>query len=319
MELEAVARKAEAIRRELCKVIVGMDSVLDQTVVALLAGGHILLEGPPGTAKTLLVRALSVAIRGEFHRIQFTPDLMPADIIGVNIFNPESLTFQFSAGPVFCDLLLADEINRAPAKTQSALLEAMQEGQVSVDREVHPLQPGLPHLRHPESDRIRRHVSLPEAQLDRFLFKIVAGYPQKPQEVEILNRYQAGFDASRLATFGIEPCTSVAGTGRDPHGGADGQRRGAAAGLHRLDHSRHAGAARADPRGQPAGGGHAAAGQQGPGRAAGARVRTPDDVRDLAAPVLRHRIVLNPEAEIEGMTADQCVARVLERIEVPRI
>ena len=108
-----------------------MDTVLDQTVVALLAGGHILLEGPPGTAKTLLVRALSIAIRGEFHRIQFTPDLMPADIIGVNIFHPQVAAFQFSAGPVFCDLLLADEINRAPAKTQSALLEAMQEQQVA--------------------------------------------------------------------------------------------------------------------------------------------------------------------------------------------
>ena len=271
MELEAVARKAEAIRRELCKVIVGMDTVLDQTVVALLAGGHILLEGPPGTAKTLLVRALSIAIRGEFHRIQFTPDLMPADIIGVNIFNPKSLAFQFSAGPVFCDLLLADEINRAPAKTQSALLEAMQEGQVSVDREVHPLSPVFLTFATQNPIEYEGTYPLPEAQLDRFLFKIVAGYPQKPQEIEILNRYQAGFDASRLSHLRDRAVYERRGVGRGPRRRADGQRRGASAGLHRLDHSRHAGAVLADPGGQPAGGRHAAAGQQGPGGLAGTR------------------------------------------------
>jgi len=319
MELEAVAHKAEAIRRELCKVIVGMDTVLDQTVVALLAGGHILLEGPPGTAKTLLVRALSIAIRGEFHRIQFTPDLMPADIIGVNIFHPESLAFQFSAGPVFCDLLLADEINRAPAKTQSALLEAMQEGQVSVDREVHPLSPVFLTFATQNPIEYEGTYPLPEAQLDRFLFKIVAGYPQKPQEVEILNRYQAGFDASRSSTFGIEPCTSVAELSEVR---AAVRQVTAAAQLLEYIVSIIRGTRElpsltlgASPRAAVM----LLLGSKALAVLRGRAYVTPDDVRDLAAPVLRHRIVLNPEAEIEGMTADQCVARVLERIEVPRI
>jgi len=319
MELEAVAQKADAIRRELCKVIVGMDTVLDQTVVALLAGGHILLEGPPGTAKTLLVRALSIAVHGEFHRIQFTPDLMPADIIGVNIFHPESLAFQFSAGPVFCDLLLADEINRAPAKTQSALLEAMQEGQVSVDREVHSLSPVFLTFATQNPIEYEGTYPLPEAQLDRFLFKIVAGYPQKPQEVEILNRYQAGFDASRLATFGIEPCTSVAELSE-----ARAAVRTVSVAPQLLDYVVSIVRGTRELPSLTLGASPRAAVMLLQGSKAMAVLRgrpyvTPDDVRDLAAPVLRHRIVLNPEAEIEGMTADQCVARVLERIEVPRI
>ncbi len=319
MELEAVAHKAEAIRRELGKVIVGMDTVLEQTVVALLAGGHILLEGPPGTAKTLLVRALSIAIRGKFQRIQFTPDLMPADIIGVSIFHPKSLAFEFSAGPVFCDLLLADEINRAPAKTQSALLEAMQEGQISVDREVHPLSPVFLTFATQNPIEYEGTYPLPEAQLDRFLFKIVAGYPQKPQEIEILNRYQAGFDASRSSTFGIEPCTTVEelievrAAVRTVI--AAGQVLDYIVSIIRGTRELAALTLGASPRAAVM----LLLGSKALAVLRGRAYVTPDDVRDLAAPVLRHRIVLNPEAEIEGMTADQCVARVLERVEVPRI
>jgi len=319
MELDVVARAAGAIRKELAKVIVGLDSVLDQTLVALLAGGHVLLEGPPGTAKTLLVRALSLVVGGKFHRIQFTPDLMPADIVGVNMYHSHSGDFQFSPGPIFCDLLLADEINRAPAKTQSALLEAMQERQVSVDGQEHRLSEVFTTFATQNPIEYEGTYPLPEAQLDRFLLKTVVGYPEKQQEVEILQHYPAGFDAARLDTCGIQPCVGV------PQLAA----LRAAVRQVRLEQpvmeyitSIVRGTRElqwltlgASPRASVM----LLAAAKGLAVLRGRPYVVPDDVRDMAPPVLRHRIVLNPEAEIEGITADQCIARVLERTEVPRL
>ena len=319
MELEAVAEKAAAVRRELQKVIVGMDSVLDQTVVALLAGGHILLKVRRARPRRCSSARFRSAIRGQFHRIQFTPDLMPADIVGVNIFNPQSLVFQFAAGPVFCDLLLADEMNLRPGQDAIGPFGG-DAGRASQRRSPGTsAEPGLSYVRYAEPDRIRRHLPAAGAQLDRFLFKIVAGYPEKQQEVEVLSRYQSGFDAARTATYGVEPCTSVAELAEMR---AAVRQVSVAAQL--LEYIVAITRGTRELPSLTLGASPRAAvmillASKALAVLRGRNFVTPDDVRDLAVPTLRHRIVLNPEAEIEGMTADQCVARVLERIEVPRI
>ena len=319
MELEQVSALVHGLRGEVTKVIVGQDAVIDEALVALLSGGHVLLEGPPGTAKTLLVRTLALAVQGQFRRLQFTPDVMPADIIGVNVYRSEAGQFEFRPGPLFTDLLLGDEINRAPAKTQSALLEAMQEREVSVDGETRRLSPVFTAFATQNPIEYEGTYPLPEAQLDRFMFKTVVGYPAEAAEEEILNRCQRGFDATRVDSFGVNVVTTV----RDLQ-----EARAAVRGLQvsapvihyitaivRATRSLPTLVLGASPR--------AAVMLLQAGRALallrGRDFVTPDDVRDLAAPALRHRIVLNPEAEIEGTTADRCVQDVLARVEVPRL
>ncbi len=314
----AVSALGERLRAEVAKVIVGQNRAVHDVIVGLFAGGHLLLEGVPGTGKTLLVRALSLALSAGFRRIQFTPDLMPSDLVGVSVWSQRDDTFEFRPGPVFADLLLADEINRAPAKTQAALLEAMSERAVTVDGRRHPLPSLFTVLATQNPVEFEGTYPLPEAELDRFMMKVVVPYPERDDEQGILDRYAAGFDAERDETFGIERVASV--------DEIVAVRRG-------LD------AVIAEPRVLGYVTDVVRATRETPSLLLGASPRagvslfqcarataaldgrdfvTPDDVKAMAPAVLRHRVVVSPELEVEGGTADDALAAVLERVEVPR-
>jgi MoxR-like ATPase len=307
-----------AARREIAKVIVGQDALVEQVLIALFAGGHVLIEGVPGTAKTLLVRVVAKLFRCQFKRVQFTPDLMPADVIGTNVFDPRDQSFRFREGPIFGQLVLGDEINRAPPKTQAALLEAMQERQVTVDGTAHSLPAVFTVFATQNPVEQEGTYPLPEAQLDRFMLKVIAGYPAEPEEVEVLRVHQQGARVDDLDRFGLEPVGGEADllaaqaeirgrTIRDEllgyiskvvRGTRDNLKVevGASprAGLMVLTAAK----ARAALHGRP----HV----------------LPDDVKAVAVPALRHRLVLKPGAEVDGFTADDVLQEILARTEIPR-
>jgi MoxR-like ATPase len=306
--------RAAEIRQEIKKVIVGQESLIEKTLIALLAGGHVILEGVPGLAKTLFARALAASLHVSFRRIQFTPDLMPSDLIGTNVFQPDSSTFKFLPGPIFCDILLADEINRTPPKTQSALLEAMEEKQVTVDGTTLLLPEHFFVIATQNPIEYEGTFPLPEAQTDRFLFKIKVDYPtpadelallQQPpftgkvedivqprataedfavirQEIESVTIDQTIYDYTlRLLTASRQ--SPLVALGASPRAGRNWIR-----------------AARV---------------------LASLRERafvTPDDIKELAYPVLRHRLIRKPETEIEGTTVEQVIDQLLASVEVPR-
>jgi MoxR-like ATPase len=308
----------EKLKEEASKVLVGLDEPFELLAVALFTGGHVLLEGVPGTAKTLMAKALAHMVQAQFTRVQFTPDLMPSDILGTSVFDMNTSRFTLKKGPVFTQFLLADEINRAPAKTQAALLEAMEERQVNLDGERHEL--GKPFMVIATQNPIEYEGTypLPEAQLDRFMFKILVSYSDIEHEIEILRRYHLGFDAHDLSSAKLQPVLSAEQVMQ-----IRGQLRRVVVEEGILRYVAQINAAS----------------RQSPDIVLGASARAathvllasktlaaiqgrdfviPDDVKTIVPHVYRHRILLKPEAEIEGLDADTVIQRLLGLVEVPR-
>jgi MoxR-like ATPase len=314
------AGHGESARRILAAletVVLGQTDVLRQMMITLIAGGHGLIEGVPGTAKTLAVRALARTLGVGFGRVQFTPDLMPTDLTGVNMLDELRREFVFHPGPVFADLLLADEINRAPAKTQAALLEGMQERQVTVDGVSRPLPDVFTVFATQNPVEHEGTYPLPEAQLDRFLLKIVMDYPPESAERGILDRYAAGFSADDTGTFGVDQL--VTGQGVQAL-------RAAAAAVHVEPAVRDyvttiVRATRADPSfalpASPRAGVALFVAARAQALLDGRDFVVPDDVKELAIPVLRHRVRLTAEAEVEGQSTDTRLALLLESVRAP--
>lgn len=308
----------QRLRGEASKVIVGLEEPFELLAVALFTGGHVLLEGVPGTAKTLMAKTLAHLVQAQFGRIQFTPDLMPSDILGTSVFDLATSRFYLKKGPIFTQILLADEINRAPAKTQAALLETMEERQVTLEGERHVMEQPFMVIATQNPIEYEGTYPLPEAQLDRFLFKVLVPYVPLEAEIEVLRRYHQGFDAHDLAASGLTPAISAAEIVQARQ--AIRQvvvEEGILAYVARI----------------------AAASRQSPDLTLGASTRAsthvllsaktyaalqgrdfviPDDVKFVTPAVYRHRLLLKPEAEIEGLDADAVVRRLLGLVEVPR-
>jgi len=317
LTVEQGAALLDRVRQSVAQYVVGQEATVHDALVAYLARGHVLVEGVPGTAKTLLVRALAAALGLRFSRIQFTPDLMPSDVTGVNVLREPAKGFEFQAGPIFTDLLLGDEINRAPAKTQSALLEAMAERHVTVDGVSRPLGDAFTVFATQNPVEHEGTYPLPEAQLDRFLVKTVMPYPSREAELELLARYDAGFDAERLdarqMTAALSPEDAVAIRQL-----VDGVRVSPEVRVYIADITRSTREERmlslgASPRATVALFRAARAAAVLDGR----DFATPDDVKGVTLAVLRHRISLAPELEVEGRSPDDVLTALLARVRVP--
>jgi MoxR-like ATPase len=307
-----------AVRDEVAKAVVGQDAVVTGLVIALLCRGHVLLEGVPGVAKTLLVRTLSATLSLDSKRVQFTPDLMPGDVTGSLVYDARTARFEFHDGPVFTNLLLADEINRTPPKTQAALLEAMEERQVTVEGLPRPLPEPFLVAATQNPVEYEGTYRLPEAQLDRFLLKLVVGLPDRDDEIGVLRRHHEGFDPRDLAAAGVQPVAGVAelsaGRAAAAAVGVTAEVLGYVVDLCRATRSSPSLSLGVSPRGATA----LLAAAKAWAWLSGRDFLTPDDVKALARPVLRHRVALRPEAELEGVTADGVLDGVLAAVPVPR-
>lgn len=315
-DLSGIRTMADDIRAEISKIIVGQQQMIDLLITALLANGHVLIEGVPGVAKTLTARLLAQTISTSFSRIQFTPDLMPSDVIGTSVFNPKTTDFSFKRGPIFANVVLIDEINRSPAKTQAALFEVMQERQISVDGTTYPMDEPFIILATQNPIDHEGTYKLPEAQLDRFLFKIKVGYPGRDDETTILegvhqrkNRNdptlldavvtagEMAKNQQQVSEVHIEKMLMHYITEITRHT--------------RNDSSIHMGAS---PRASV----FVMRAAQAWATIHGRDFVIPEDIQAMALPVLRHRLILAPEKEMEGITTDEVITRIIEKIEVPR-
>jgi MoxR-like ATPase len=318
VNVNEVKALADQLRSEIAKAVIGQADTVDLMLTCLLAGGHMLLEGPPGTAKTFLAQCFARTLSLDYGRIQFTPDLMPGDIIGTNLFNFQTSTFNLTKGPIFCELLLADEINRTPPKTQAALLEAMQERNVTIDGKSHPLSPRFTVIATQNPIEQQGTYPLPEAQLDRFLFKQTLKYPSREEELEIVAKHGMRTGNPDPASLGV---AVVAGPAE------------IAACVETVSNIRLADqiiayvvalvrATRETPDLETGASPRSAAMLATAARARatlqGRDYVIPDDIKALALPTLRHRVIPSPAAEIEGRMVDETLTGLIDRIEAPR-
>ncbi|HRE89427.1 MAG TPA: MoxR family ATPase [Myxococcota bacterium] len=318
MEIEAVHELVGRLKAQIARVVVGQDQVVDALLVALLSEGHILLEGPPGTAKTLLARAFAASLDLAFNRVQFTPDLMPGDVLGTNLFNFQTSAFSLTKGPIFTDFLLADEINRTPPKTQSALLQAMQERVVTLDGTTHPLSSGFMVVATQNPIEQEGTYPLPEAQLDRFLLKVIVSWPSREEERKIVRLHGSRTAMPRLEDFGLERLADLETL--------SAMRRTVASlalsdevadyivDLVRQTREHPALMHGASPRAASM----LATACRAYAALAGRTFVLPDDVKALFHLAMRHRVVLAPGAEVEGLTTHGVLDQILLRVPAPR-
>lgn len=316
VDLTALNDQVKKIREEIGKVIVGQDQMIDLLITAILADGHVLIEGVPGVAKTLTAKLLSKVISTNFSRVQFTPDLMPSDVLGTSIFNLKTSEFEFKSGPIFSNIVLIDEINRAPAKTQAALFEVMEERQVTVDGTTHKMK--SPYMVVATQNPIEQEGTyrLPEAQLDRFLFKIVVHYPELNQEVDILSRHHERQGVQPVTeikeVLSAEQITAFRTFAQQVH--VDANVIKYIAQITNETRSNPLLFLGASPRASIA----ILVSAKAYALIHGRDFVSPEDVKTVAYPVLRHRIILSPEKEMEGIAADEIIKQIIDKIEVPR-
>ncbi len=318
MNLDPIQTLASNLRTEIGKAIIGQHDTIDLLLVAMLSRGHVLLEGVPGTAKTFLAQVFAHLIKADFGRIQFTPDLLPGDLIGTNLFSFQTNSFKLVKGPIFCDLLLADEINRTPPKTQAALLEAMQERQVTIDGERFALGNNFMVIATQNPIEQQGTYPLPEAQLDRFLFKHILSYPEREDEIKIVQQHGQRTGTPDLKKLGLKPVVT---------------KKSISAASEVISHIRLTDevthyvvdlvrGTRNNPLFETGASPRAAAMIASASRAyaalQGRDYVIPDDVKTIALPALRHRAILSPAAEIEGRTADEVITAVIEQTQAPR-